>query len=36
VALVHRIDEPEHRGKHNVLDDDRGQQILDWVRQNAE
>jgi hypothetical protein len=35
-ALVHRLDEPGQRGKHSALDRDREQQILDWIRQNAE
>jgi hypothetical protein len=30
------MDPPEHRGKHPALDQDREQQILDWIKQNAE
>jgi hypothetical protein len=35
-TLEHGMDDPGHRGKHIVLDDDRERQILDWVRQNDE
>jgi hypothetical protein len=35
-ALTHSLDEPGQRGKHAALDQDREQQILDWIRQNAE
>jgi hypothetical protein len=32
LALAHRLDEPEHRGKRIALDRDCEQQILDWIR----
>jgi hypothetical protein len=35
-ALAHGLDEPGQRGEHAALDQDREQQILDWIRQNAE
>jgi hypothetical protein len=35
-ALTHLLDEPERRRKHAGLDKDREQQILAYVRQNAE
>jgi hypothetical protein len=35
-ALAHGLEPPGHRGKHNALDPDREQQILDWIKQNAE
>jgi hypothetical protein len=30
------MDEPRERGKDAALDQDREQQILDWIEQNAE
>jgi hypothetical protein len=36
MALVHELDNPGQRGKHITLDQDREQQILDCLRQNAE
>jgi hypothetical protein len=35
-AFAHGLDELGQRGKHIALDQDREQQILDWIRQNAE
>jgi hypothetical protein len=35
-ALAHGLDEPGQQGKHIGLDQDRKQQILDWIEQNAE
>jgi hypothetical protein len=35
-ALAHELDEPGQRGKHAAVDQSREQQILDWIRQNAE
>jgi hypothetical protein len=35
-ALAHGMDEPGQRAKPIALDQDREQQILDWIRQNAE
>jgi hypothetical protein len=35
-ALAHGLDEPGQRGKPIALDEDREQQILDWIQQNAE
>jgi hypothetical protein len=34
-ALAHGLDEPGQRGKHIALDQDREQQIFDWMEQNA-
>jgi hypothetical protein len=36
LALEYRPDPPRHRWKHRALEQDREQQILDWIRQNAE
>jgi hypothetical protein len=35
-ALAHELDDPGQRGKHAARDEDREQQILDWIRPNAE
>jgi hypothetical protein len=35
-ALAYRLDDPGQRGKHVALDQDRAQQIFDWIQQNAE
>jgi hypothetical protein len=35
-ALAHWLDEPGQRGKHAAVDQDRQQQIFDWIQQNAE
>jgi hypothetical protein len=34
--LEHRLDRPEHQGKHTALEQDREQPILDWIKRNAE
>jgi hypothetical protein len=36
LALEYGLDLPGHRGKHTALDPDHEQQILEWIRQNAE
>jgi hypothetical protein len=33
---AHGLDDPGQRGKHIALDQDCGEQILDWIEQNAE
>jgi hypothetical protein len=35
-ALEHGLDPPGRRGKRTALEQDRNQQILDWINQNAE
>ena len=35
-ALAHGLEPPGERGKHNTLDADLEQQILDWIEQKAE
>jgi hypothetical protein len=35
-AWAQGLKEPGQRGKHAALDQDREQQILNWIRQNAE
>jgi hypothetical protein len=35
-ALGHGMNSPGHRGKHTALEQDHEQQILDWIKQNAE
>jgi hypothetical protein len=35
-ALEHGVDPPGHRGKHTDLEHDREQQIIGWIKQNAE
>jgi hypothetical protein len=35
-ALEHGLDPQGHRGKQTALEQDREQQILDWIKQNAE
>jgi transposase len=35
-ALEHGLDPPGQRGKHAALEQDREQQILDRIKQNAE
>jgi hypothetical protein len=35
-ALEHELDPLGHRGKHTALEQDREQQILEWIKQNAE
>jgi hypothetical protein len=35
-ALPHGLDEPGQRGKHVALDQDREQQMFDWIQQNPE
>jgi hypothetical protein len=35
-AVAHGLDEPGQRGKHIAIDQNREQQILDWIEQNAE
>jgi hypothetical protein len=30
------MDPAEHQGKYTALEQDREQQILDWIKQNAE
>jgi hypothetical protein len=34
-VLARGLNEPGQRGKHLALDQDREQQILDWIQQNA-
>jgi hypothetical protein len=35
-AFAYGLDEPGQRGKHFALGKDREQQMVDWIRQNAE
>jgi hypothetical protein len=35
-AVTHGLYEPGQRGKHIAIDQDRKQQILDWIQQKAE
>jgi hypothetical protein len=35
-ALEHRLDPPRHRAKQTTPEQDREQQILDWIKHNAE
>jgi hypothetical protein len=35
-ALEHGLDPHGHRGTHTALEQDREQQILDWIKQNTE
>jgi hypothetical protein len=34
--LEHRLDTPGHRGKQTAVEQDREQQKLDWIKENAE
>jgi transposase len=35
-TLEHGLNPPGHQGKHTALEQDREQQILDWIKQHAE